>query len=276
MNRRAFLTRSALTLAAAQFPPCARAASGGAGLTLNGALALVPVSVGAEGPFAFLLDTGAAVCVLDSHTAVSAGRGVIALTVAGSTRSVLYRRVNLETVSAAIGQRVSGLLGANFFASSAATFDFAQGQMVLHPSGPRAAGSQDLVFQDIPYVRATVDLRGASVEGLFGLDTGLDTGVKLFRSALGGRDGGVVTTPGRTVTAGGSRVSALAPVETLRLAGQEISGLQADLAETAAPRSAPSGATGMIGAPAFVGRLLTLDCPGLWWSLAAPASKNQQ
>jgi hypothetical protein len=264
VDRRAVLATSA---AFAAFARAARPSSG-APITLNGALALVPVTIGVQGPHLFLIDTGAEVCVLDPEIGVRRGAGPMELTAAGQTRAVDYVQLDLGLASAAIGARIHGLLGANFFAPSAAHFDFAAQRLALHESASRPVDGQDLFFHRIPYVRAQARLGGVVIEGLFGLDTGLDTGVKFFRSAMGGRLDGVATTPGRTATATGSRVSALAPVEAVRLAGLDIVNLQADISDDAPPRHAPLFVLGMIGAPAFANRVLTLDFPGGWWSLS--------
>jgi hypothetical protein len=237
-------------------------------MTLNGALALVPVTIGFQGPHLFLIDTGAEVCVLDPEIGVRRGAGPMELTAAGHTRAVAYAQLDLGMASAAIGARIHGLLGTNFFAPSAAQFDFAAKHMSLQATGPRPSEGQDLVFSGIPYIRAQVRLAGKVVEGTFGLDTGLDTGVKFFRSALGGRLDGVATVQGRTATATGSRVSALAAAEAVRLAGLDIVNLKADISDDGPPNAAPPGVIGMIGAPALVNRVLTLDIPGRWWSLS--------
>jgi hypothetical protein len=79
---------------------------------------------------------------------------------------------------------------------------------------------------------------------------------------------GVTTVEGRTATATGSRVSALAAADAVRLAGLDIVNLKADISDDGPPRAAPPGVLGMIGAPALANRILTLDFPGRWWTLS--------
>jgi hypothetical protein len=268
MDRRRFLTTAGLTLGAATFfAPFARASSGAA-MTLNGALALVPVTIGPEGPYQFLVDTGAEVCLIGPAIGVPRSIRPMVLTAAGQTREVAYRRWETSGVSRAVGVRIDGLLGANFFAPSAVQFDFVARRLGLQPTGPRPTDVQDLVFQNIPYVTAQVRIAGVVADGLFGLDTGLETGVKLFRSAMGERLGGIATVPGRTMAAEGPRATDMAAVKALRLAGLDIVDLYADLSGEPVPRAAPPGVLGMIGASAFANRVLTLDIPGRWWSLS--------
>lgn len=113
-------------------------------------LTMVQVMINGTGPYAFALDTGATASLVSTATARAAGLGegekvkVGGVGGAGSARLVrttlalggvsrANRNVAITDAAAAIGaaagMRIDGLLGADFFAGTRVTFDYAANRM---------------------------------------------------------------------------------------------------------------------------------------------------
>jgi hypothetical protein len=258
-----------------------RAKAQDAALSLNGALALVPVVVGGTGdPVQFLLDTGAAVTVADG--ALSAALAIdrflpksgpvraqdTGLSVAGHTAFVRPVLADLSPVSAALGVRVSGLLGSDFLSGFQVRADFAASRLSLSPGGKTMpANGIAMRFDGIPYVQAEVRYGRAATQGEFGLDTGLDSGVKL-KDTMTLPLMRLPLRPGTTLTMAGKTNVQAAVVDAVRIGGLDIPNLSAIVTEHDAPRGAGQTYAGTIGAPAFARRVLTLDYPGRWLSIS--------
>jgi hypothetical protein len=239
----------------------------------NGALALTDVTFPGGWRAPFLIDTGAEVTVVDRAALRLLDRETsrgLRVTVSGQHRTVTPELRDLAAISKALGQQVSGLLGCDFLSGFNVQLDYAAGALRLE-SGKMVKGAfaNAMRFDGIPYLRAEVRVGGKVVAGEFGLDTGLDTGVKIFAGASGAAVTlGLRTVPGQTVTMSGARPQALARVDGLRIGGLDVLDLPASVSEDPKPRGAGSDTAGIIGAHALARRVLTLDFPGRWWFLS--------
>lgn len=278
MNRREFLAVSAAAVALA---PYSAWAGEPAHLIMSGALGLAAVSLNASEPHRFLVDTGAAATVVDQTLSGVLGvdrmlprtgpvrAKATGLSLAGQTAFVTPVIADLSGISAALGQPVKGLLGSDFFSGFNVTIDMAAGTLQLDAGKMvKRAGAMALRFDGIPYVRAEVRANGQRFSGEFGLDTGLDTGLKVFARRAPPGFSSLDTVPGQTLTMSGLRPQALARADAVRLGGLDILNPTLNLSNDDPPKGARAETMGMIGAPAFLNRVLTLDFPGGWWSLS--------
>jgi len=162
----------------------------------------------------FLVDTGASTSVLDSDTAarlelkpsdsqsmatsgaaVAAGHlDALELTAPGvAIRGVPFVVTSLAQMSVHFGRQVDGILGYDFLAPLAVTFDFASHELRLNDASvePTATGFACLPLQiraRQPYASATIiGEDGARVAGHFMVDTGASGTLQL--------EGGVATHP---------------------------------------------------------------------------------
>jgi hypothetical protein len=277
MHRREFLAISAAAVVLSPYP--ARAGEP-ASLIMSGALGLAAVSVNGSEPHRFLIDTGAAVTVADPTLSrelrldrVLPNTGPVrapatSISVAGRSASVTPAVADLSAIAAALGQPVKGLLGSDFFSAFQVVLDFSAKGLTLNPGGrPRPANGMPMRYAGLPYVQAEVHHGRTVLHGEFALDTGLDTGVKL-KDSMTMPLMRLPTTPATTVTVDGPKRVQTGVVDAVRVGGLDIPKLTAMVSQDAPPSGASGPYAGMIGAPAFYGRVLTLDYPGGWWSLS--------
>lgn len=265
MNRRQIL----LAGAAACIAP--HACAEGASLTLNGALAFVDVEMPGGSRAPFLLDTGAAVTVIDPETfkRMNGGnsRGV-RLGIAGHFGTVTPAVRDLAPVSAALKQSVAGLLGSDFLSVFHVIADFASRRLVLAPGRQvKPPNGLPMRFADIPFVQAEVRHGRGILHGEFGLDTGLDSGAKL-KDSMTLPMLRIATATGSIVTMNGAQNVQTGIVDAVRIGELDVVNLSAVVSQDVAPRGAGGTFAGMIGAHTFRDRVLTLDYPGGWWALS--------
>lgn len=176
MRRAPFVLAMAGMLAAAplpaqnsklpQPPPAdpARAGPDSLGFSFNDSRMTVPVSIGASGPYRFVIDTGAERTVVSSELAgslnLAAGRRVRVTTMAGqstlSTFMLPALRVSLvapDTLEApavaAANLGAPGMLGIDALKGHAVAIDFDKNVMEVRPATKkrRAAGPDDIVIR---------------------------------------------------------------------------------------------------------------------------------
>jgi predicted aspartyl protease len=250
-------------------------------LALSGALAFVPVSVGASQPALFLIDTGAAVTVVDGAMANVVGmdralpltRPIRApkttFTAAGQSRELEPALIDLKSVAASVGLPVAGLLGSDFLSGFNVRLDYSTRTLALGPAkmfkGPSAFA---LRFDDMPFIRASIRREGIVMDGEFGLDTGLDSFAKLTSSRARQVFSGLETVQRQGITIAGEKPQQIAPFDALRIGGLDIPNITASISDDAPPRGAGPDFVGMIGSPAFLNRVLTFDAAGGWCSLS--------
>jgi hypothetical protein len=174
---------------------------------------VAPVRINGEGPFPFLLDTGAGTTTVDPDVADDVGMGgradlgIGALEVAGAR----VRESEMDALSVALGRRIDGILGHPVFGDYLMTYDFEGDQILLSEGALSSSDLQVIPTSDgtRPFVRA--DIAGESITVL--IDTGSSRGLTLrdlddysFGEPVG-------------VTGARMRVDGLHLVESGRLAG---------------------------------------------------------
>ena len=279
MKRRHFLQMGLGAAAAFAVPNHARA--GTSDLTLNGALALAPIKLGAiEQPVLFLLDTGASVTVVDGSLAGALGVDRFlpkfgpprvtqtGIAVAGRTGFVSPAIADLKPIATALGAPILGLLGSDFLSAFQVVADFSARRLTLNQGGEaRPPNSVPMRFAGIPYADAEVRHGRSIIHGEFGLDTGLDSGVKIKDSVTLPMMG-LATVPGTTITMEGAKTVMAGTVDAVRFGGLDVPKVSAIVSQDAPPSGAGSTYAGTIGAPVFQNRVLTLDYPGRWCALS--------
>lgn len=276
MNRRQMLFAGAT---AALLPPSVCA--GGADITLTGALALVPVTIGSVStPVLFVVDTGAAVTVVDGSLAGAltmdrflpksgpARATATGLSAAGRTVFVRPVLADLRHIASVLGAPIQGLLGNDFLSGFAVTISYSEKRFLLDASISRPAAGLPMRAGGMPFVHGSVRVGAKVLEGEFGVDTGLDTGAKLVAAKAKAAFPGLVTTNGYGMSVEGAKPFALASVDFIRAGGWDISKPSVFLSDAPPPQGAGSDYVGTLGATLFAGRVLTLDYPGSWWSLS--------
>jgi hypothetical protein len=292
MNRRDFLISSLGSATASRFA-VAQPGVLSAPMRLDGALAVVTARVGGTIDVQFLLDTGAAVSVfsmeLASRVGLKAGAAVALspsdtnqgvanafigqatwIELAGKVFKVSPAIADIRKVSAALGRPIHGILGNDAFRDHRLIIDYMRAELRVATGAPNLAiGSSSVMrFSKIPFAHAEVRIGRVVLAGEFGLDTGLDTGVKLYRPRAQLAFPAALTEPGHGVTISGEQTQAMGIVQSLILDGQDIGAVTANFAGLDKPAGASADYVGTIGAQAFLGRVLTLDYPSGWWSLS--------
>lgn len=237
----------------------------------------------------FLLDTGAEATVIDQQLAAAAqlhlGRGVdldaaggelgarrtgaISLNLEGGPVVRADAAVtDLSAPAKAMGLPLAGVLGMDALARFVLQIDYAAGAVRLAepgdlpmPAGQGAGLGADLRVTPLPFVRAVVTRQGCTVEGEFQLDTGSNTAVEFWGPFAARAFPGARGAPGAGLGAGGPEVTERSRIDALEVAGRRIPDLAVNLADETRPSGAGETYAGVIGAPAWAGRVLTLDFP---------------
>jgi hypothetical protein len=219
----------------------------------------------------FILDSGAAVMVIDKKAADQLGMPafgeIVAVGAAGMTKArfrqgetfrlgpvsingLKYMELDLEFLSNAFGVPVGGVCGQELFSRAVVEIDISNESVALHdPARYRLEGAawQELLFSGhVPVVRARFEGR----EGLFKLDTGSDRAVSLHAPAveryklLSGRD----TAESQTGGVGGSGESRTGKLALFEFAGRRFESLDVEFSGARQGAFSDVYTTGNIGA----------------------------
>ncbi len=263
--------------AAAQAPPTPAAAA----VATSHALAFARVQVnGHEG--LFLVDTGAPSSLVDSAFAARARLRLGQVQVLGGGGGFVDGRVaddvsvqaaggptlrldpavtDLSEIAAMFGHGLDGVLGADYFGRMVLTLDYRTGQArFAEPAAVRPPpGATRLRIISTPFIRAVAQAGDRRVEGSFQIDTGSNTAVSFYGPLARRAFPQVRGTPVPTVGLGGQSRSRMANLDRLDLAGRTLTNVEADYANEMQPDDSPGDFAGVIGGPAFAGRVLHLD-----------------
>jgi predicted aspartyl protease len=213
-------------------------------------LIVLPVRVNGKGPFSFILDTGAAICLVTPSVADEAniprtgskeGRGVggvvklwlgradeIAVGAAGVAALTVGVTPELERIAAAVGERIDGALGYDYLRHFEVVVDYRCDSLLLasaaetssEPSKPLTKFELASANKPLILIEAFVNECGPFQ---FAVDTGASTTVLSSELAERLGIGGDVIPD---VTGGGGRISATAGrVESLRFADKNVTGI---------------------------------------------------
>jgi hypothetical protein len=232
----------------------------------------------------FLLDTGAEVTVIDLRLAaearlhlghavdlsapggdVTARRtgGVVLRLAGGPAARVDATVADLSETARLMGLPLAGVLGVDFLSRFVVRLDYARAVVELFPEAPDAPPLEAVAlrFDRLPFVSAKVSRDGRSAEGEFQIDTGSNTSVEFWapfaRRAFPSARGA----PGEAAGAGGLETTSRGRIDALDVAGRHIGNLAVNFADRTLPSGADQAYAGVIGGPAWMGRVLTLDFP---------------
>jgi hypothetical protein len=122
-------------------------------------------------------------------------------------------------------------------------------------------------FTGTPYVTAVASAAGRSAAAEFQIDTGSNTAVEFWRPFADQAFPDATVSNGAVVGVAGSERSRRGRVDTLRVGGFTITGLEANFANQTRPDDAGPAHGGIIGGPAWRGLSVTLDFPDrLFWA----------
>lgn len=157
-------------------------------------LLLVPANLDGQGPFTFVLDTGAGMTCLDVSAARSLGydpegalegRGVGGSQPVGLVKlhEIRIGDISLPNEVVAtmpfadlvrrVGRPFHGIVGFNFFSRFAVTLDYPENILTVHPAGAAVEGGENLPLsldQNLPHVPVVLNDK---TECVFALDTGM-------------------------------------------------------------------------------------------------------
>lgn len=141
---------------------------------------IASVMLNGEGPWDFLMDSGAGRTLLSPHVMKEAGLGrrIDELAIGEfQAFEIGYDRLDMRELSAALGRRVYGILGHPVFAGALMTWDFPEGTIELQVGELPANGEGVIAAQeDIrPFVRA----RAGGTSRWVLIDTGSSRGLTL-------------------------------------------------------------------------------------------------
>jgi hypothetical protein len=250
------------------------------------------VQIGGK-PYAFLIDSGSADVLLDSHVAQAAGIGQEgSLEVRGAVRAGGLHVARLprltignayldnlvistiELGSSAGHMRIDGILGYPFFAASIVQLDFAHHVMRFGPPGSITPGGDRIAIdtdRDIPEAVFRID----DLDAPFIVDTGDSSPLLIygpFADAHPSVAPAVGTGAGSFVGVGGSDKSYATRVNSLRLGSTTVSDQDADVIESKSGAFADRIDAGNVGLALlrkftvtfdFAGHALYLERPGM-------------
>ena len=267
----------------------ARLLSGGGGakipFVLRDGLIFVEVSINGARPLPFLFDTGAA-NVLTPRAAAALGlaaEGSVPMSGAGEAQATAqlarvrsYRLgpaqlddqrfvvVALPGLYAGAGDELAGAIGYEFLRRFVVRIDYHERQLTVWPAAagppPEAGARLRLYFNDRDsYVRASVD----GVEGYFGVDTGDDGAVMLFKSFYADHSLPIELPgiPSSGIGLGGPIPTLITRVETLSLGPFSLSHPLAEVGGATAGGFASSRLAGNLGSEILRNFILTFDYP---------------
>jgi hypothetical protein len=233
---------------------------------------------------AFLVDTGAPATVLDNGFAQAArvrlgedstlrgagGFGAISGRIADGVelRAGAGPRITLDPavadlahIAQAMGRRLDGILGGDYFGRMALVLDYRTGGARFLDPGSLAppAAATPLRIVSTPYVRAVAIHGGRRVEASFQIDTGSNTAVEFYapfaRRAFPQVKGEASESIGLT----GQGEKRMARLDVFEVAGRTFNNLEANFADTLRPDDAGRDYAGIIGGPVFRGAVVTVD-----------------
>jgi predicted aspartyl protease len=262
-------------------------------------LMLLPVHVNGEGPFQFILDTGAGTSLLSPALGQKLGVNIVGAKEgqsAGGTVSVSLARVNslavgtaslddvevglvdLSHIGKTVGARIDGDLGYNFLKHFRVTLDYRNQQIRLHDPNRFESVGRSAAITEVPMRLANpakplilVDVY-ANGRGpfQFAIDTGTSTTAITPELA---KELGLATSPIGPVTTGGANLDATAGVlPSFQLGGARTNHLAVMVADFFAVLSKVVGAKldGIVGYNFLRNYKVALDYPNETLSLFAP------
>jgi predicted aspartyl protease len=262
-------------------------------------LILLPVEVNGEGPFEFILDTGAGTSLLSSELgeklrvkvigskqgqsaggAVSVSLAKVSSLVVGSARvnDVDVGLVDLSHIGKTVGARIDGDLGYNFLRHFRVTLDYRNNEIRLDDprrfelAGPSSAVTEvamRLASPAKPLILVDVYANGRG-PFQFAIDTGTSTTAITPELA---KQLGVASTPIGPATTGGAQVDVTAGVlPSFQVGGARIGQLPVIVADFFAMLSKAAGAKldGIVGYNFLRNYKVALDYPNETLSLFTP------
>ena len=243
--------------------------------------------VNGEGPFDFLVDTGAIFDVVDTERAVElgiesageydasgAGEATMNLETAEGVRLGLDglelppQEVRVAPINAAIGRlegrRLDGLLGYDFFSRFAVQLDYVTGTLAIGREPLGVALALPLVRRH-PFVQAAFSVGGRRFEQEFLVDTGFRSALVLTSPFVAEHD--LVALVGHTIEAttgigiGGPTVERVGRVERLELGGFALKNVVVSLSQARAGTLANRGFGGIVGSEILRRFTATFDYP---------------
>ncbi len=213
---------------------------------------LVAVRVNDAGPFAFVLDTGAARSIVSDDLAGELGAPVVArsevVTAAGSEMRLVVRLASIVLASSRVddvlapvvpavrlsllGRGVRGLLGQDFLSAFNYTLDYRRGRLTWDEAVTcDAPGAVRMAAAEGRFVMALEDERGAPLRMV--PDSGAEVAV-LFRAPGQSSSGATARVSG---LAAGDRRARVAALPAVRLGSVTLRDVQAVVAERADPHA---------------------------------------
>lgn len=262
-------------------------------------LILLPVEVNGEGPFEFILDTGAGTSLLSSELGEKLGikilgskegqsaGGAVSVSLAQlSSLAVASAKldnvdvglVDLSHIGKTVGAKIDGDLGYNFLKHFRITLDYRKSEIRLddpkrlEPAGRSKAVTEvamRLASLDKPLILVDVYANGAG-PFQFAIDTGTSTTAITPELA---KQLGVVSSPIGAATTGGAQVDVTAGVlQSFQVGGARIDNLAVIVADFFAMLSSALGAKldGIVGYNFLRNYKITLDYPNEKLSLFTP------
>jgi predicted aspartyl protease len=257
----------------------------------NQPLILVPTLVHGQGPFDFILDTGAGTCLLSpelarkldvraTETKEGAGAGGKVEIEIGQVESISVGQATVENVKVGItqelakigaccGTRIDGGLGYNFFRDFRLTIDYRNQLLTLRDGrfdpDPRDVETGDSVGFQLAHLSKPIVVVPVLVNGSgphpFVLDTGASMTVLSTHLAkdLGVAGAGAPVLAG----AGGAASASLGTLRTLRIGSTELENVQAVISDFLdnLSRMIETDVKGIIGYNALSHFAITIDYP---------------
>lgn len=230
----------------------------------------------------FLVDTGAPTSLIDSAFAAQArlplgevqvlggGGGLVAGRIAdniaiqaegGPTLRLDPSVTDLAQIADVFGHRLDGILGGDYFGRLVVSLDYRAGRAIFKEPGSVTPppGATRLRIVSTPFVHAAAQVGQRRAEGSFQIDTGSNTAVSFWAPVARRAFPEVRGTPAVSVGIGGESRSQMANLDRFEVAGRVLTNIPADFADNLHPNDSPADFAGVIGGPAFAGRVLTID-----------------
>jgi hypothetical protein len=246
---------------------------------------IVDASIDGKGPYPFILDTGGHDMLTPEfcrrNGLEAAGNGFSTGAGAGKTKTKFTKVKTISVGGATISdqpflvldidlgkatgdgkpQPIAGILGLELFERFAITIDYRGRKMTLHARSNLSCRGQAIPIRftsDMPLASATLDGRS----GMFGIDTGNNSDLIVFRRWAESNHLAAVYEPGQTVDAisvGGAVEFTKANAKSFQLGGEDLGAIRILLAPRNAGSLSANSEAGNIGNSILSGFTVTFD-----------------
>ena len=167
-----------------------------------------------------------------------------------------------------MGQRLDGILGDDFLSRFVVELDYRQRQVALRPAESAAPPADAIRIRlgHTPFVLARVSQGARVADADFQIDTGSNTALEFWRPFARANFPDARGFAGQGLGVAGGTLTRKTRIDAQDVAGRRIVGVETNLDDDTRADDADERYGGVIGGPAWAGRVIVLDFPRrLFW-----------